>query len=315
MKIIYLLPCLLCLFAVACSNENKTEEIDNSLRTRAVTLDAGETNDVEVFVFKKDDNGFMHLSTINSGWDNNGRTTVNLENGDYKFLFHKSQLLNCDRFPAEMNPTVAFEHILWNCRADDTNGEGYMLPTDEIWLPETFDMANLPYSIQAATTVNNTLTRAVSQVMVHFRKGDPENPGTRAIGAKTRAVNFGTLDIDIHGVGQSASVNGGIGNSKTRVILNEALTDELLTSFIGPYVFPSETGEDATVTVIYTPGPDSDIPGFTKTVSGPLERNRKLEVTFWIEDEEPIDEGTLKVTVETIEMEDNDDLGDNGIWE
>ncbi len=315
MKVIHLLPCLLCLFAVACSNENKTEEIDNSLRTRAVTLDANGANDVEVFVFKQDDNGFMHLSTINSGWDENGRIKVQLENGDYKFLFYKSQKLYCDMFPAEMSPAVAFEHILWNGRADDINGEGYILPTDEIWLPETFDMANLSYPIQAATTVNNTLTRAVSQVMVHFRKGNPENPDTRTGGVKTRAMNFGTLDIDIHGVGASAGVNGGIGSSKTRVILTEALTNETITSYTGPFLFPSETGEDAIVTVTYTPGPDSDIPAFTKTVNGPLERNRKLEVTFWLEGEDPIDEGTLRVTVETIEMEDNEDLGDNGIWE
>lgn len=314
MKVIHLLPCLLCLLAVACSQENNNTDIDISpeMKTRAVTLDANGEDDVAVFIFKKDDNGFMHLSTINSGWDQNGRTTVNLENGDYKFLFHKSGNLNCDIFPAEMTPQAAFEHVKWNCRLDEVNGEGYMLPVDEIWLPETFDMANLPYTIQAATTVSNTLTRAVSQVVVHFRNGTPEEPGTRAGGILTRAANFGTLDIEIEGVGESASVNGGIGYTKTRVLLDEPLTDETITSFTGPFVFPSETGDDAIVTITYTPGPDSTIPGFTKIVNGPLERNRKLEVTFWTE--EPGEDGTLTVSVDTTEMEDYDE-GDNGIWE
>jgi len=316
MKIKHLLPGLLCLFAIACSEDKKIdEEPSSSLETRIVTLDAGGTNDAEVLVFKQDDNGFMHLSTINSGWVD-GKTTVKLEKGDYKFLFHKSEKLNCDMFPSEMTKDVAFEHIKWDGRKDDINGEGYMLPVDEIWLPETHSMANNPYSIKGNTTVSNRLTRAVSQVMVHLRKGNSDNTETRATPVATKAVSLGTLDLSVNGVGNSLNVIGGTGNSNTRVAVAEALTDEEeIISFTGPFVFPSDSGEDANVTISYTPNENSDIPAFTTTVSGPLERNRKLEITVWLGDGEPIVEEELKITYEIVEMEDSTDSGDSGIWE
>lgn len=318
MKVKHLLPGMLCLLAVACTNEKKIDQDPGPslLETRAVTLDAGGADDVEVFIFKQDDNGFMHLSSINSGWDENGKTTVKLEKGDYKFLFHKSAKLNCDIFPASMTPEAAFDHVKWNSRNDEINGAGYMLPVDEIWLPETFDMANNPYSIQNAMTIRNTLTRAVSQVMIHMRKGTPETVITRASDATPTAVSLGTLDIEINGVGQSVNVVGGTGTSKTRVAIAEAVSNgEEIFTFTGPFVFPSDSEDDATVTITYTPNENSDIPGFTTTVNGPLERNKKLEISVWLGDDEPIVEGDLEVTVEVIDMEDSEDSGDHGKWE
>lgn len=319
MKVKYLLACLMGMCIVACTDDPKTDGIpETPVQTRAVTLDAGDIADgVEVYIFRQDDNGFMHLSSINSGWVN-GKTTVNLQNGDYKFLFHKSERLSCDIFPAEMTPEAAFDVVKWDCRDDMVNGEGYAMPVDEIWLPETYEMANAPYSIQAAALISNRLTRAVSQVMVHLRKGTPDNPVTRASDITPIAVNLGTMDIHINGVGRSLNVIGGSGTANTRVSVVEAMSegDDVIT-FTGPFVFPSDSGTDATVTITYTPNENSEIPAFSKTVNGPLERNRKLEISVWLGDEPtpPIDEGNLEVTVDVKEMEDNTDSGDNGRWE
>jgi len=303
---------------VACTEEQKIEKgPDSSLQTRAVTLDAGDTNDVEVFIFKQSDNGFMHLSSVNSGWTD-GKTTVDLEKGDYKFLFHRSAKLSCDMLPATMTSDAAFEHVQWNCRADEANGEGYVLPVDEIWLPETFEMSDNPYSIQAATTIRNTLTRAVSQVMVHFRKGTPETVNTRVLSTAPATVNLGTLEININGVGESVNVVGGSGTASTRVAVLEATDngDEIIT-FTGPFVFPSDSEDDAVVTLTYTPNENSEIPAFTTTVNGPIERNRKLEISIWLgdEDDDPVIDGELEVTVDVVDMEDSEDSGDYGKWE
>ncbi len=313
MKIIYLIPCLLIILSVACSREDN-EDIDSSIATKAVTF-AGGMDNVNVLVFKQSGSDYLYQQVVNSGWSAEGKTTVNLKQGSYKFLSYKSAEQNTDRQPGLLIATTSFGDIQWNARADEASGNGYLFPVDEMWLPETYAMAYDPYTINSATTVTNTLTRAVSQVVVHIRKGS--STGAQPIDpSEGTNQNLGQMTLNITEVGEAVNIQGGIGAGSTKVNINQSLTDnDEFASFEGPFVFPSGSGNDATVTINYKPEEGSAFPPIATSVPGQLQRNHKLEITLWVGNEEPGPEENLQITVDVVEMEDNTGGGDNGIWE
>lgn len=309
MKVLRFLPCLLILFGVACSQEDKLDT-DPSLQTRAVTL-ISDIDDVEVLIFKHEESEFSYLNKVNSGWSS-GKTTVYLKAGDYKFFYYKATGGDMEMTPAAMDDVSSFDDFQWNAVADTPSGDDYFLPVGELWLAQTATMANEIQTVSAATTVSQTLTRAVSQVVVHLRKGVPGEAGE--LPTDGESVTLGTLNLDIAGVGEAVTINGSTGTGKTKVSLTQGKTNlEEYATFEGPIVFPSESGE-ATVQIAFTPDTSIDFPEINTTVTGPLERNRKLEITLWINEEEPREDEFLTISVTTSPMTDSEDGGDSGIW-
>jgi len=311
MKMIRFLACLPIIFSFACSQEEKLG-VDPPAETRAVTL-AGMFDNVNVLVFKDNGSDFLYKQTVNSGWSVDGIKTISLEQGTYKFLYYKTDGILAERVPASLTETVSFDSFEWKAQDDSGNGSDYVLPVDEMWLPETSQMAEQEYVINSSsTTVSNTLTRAVSQVIVHLRKGTQENNGSTQVPQGSNML-LGNLILDIEGVGKSVTIAGSSGSGKTKQTIISGQSDgEVFASFEGPFVFPSEN--DATINISYQPASGIPFPEITTSVTGPLNRNKKLEITLWVNDNDPVDE-ELQITVEVVDMEDSDDSGDVGKWE
>jgi len=311
MKLLRVVLGLLIIVLAGCSEEETSPIGGTSTNMKNIVTLAGNAENVNVLIFHQDGSDYKYKREINL----NIQDTANLEYATYKFLFYKSAGLNTDKIPSALTNTNLFDEVIFQSRIDSEN-DGYVLPVDEIWLPETADLANQSYLITTHRTIQNTLTRAVSQVLVHIRKGtyDDANPPA-PIELSETPVAMGNIIMDIMNVGESITVNGATGNKKTLFTSDESfINSDGDISFVGPFVFPSENGE-TTVSVTYTPAGDSEYPDIIKTVSGTLERNKRLEITFWVADEEPpTGREFINITVETTDME-GDISGDEGIWE
>jgi len=311
MKLLRVVLGLLIIVLAGCSEEDTSPIEKPSVGIENIVTLAGNAENVNVLIFNQNGNDYNYKREINL----NIQDTANLEYSTYKFLFYKSAGLNSDKLPAVFTSENLFEDVIFQSRTDLQN-DGYVLPVDEIWLPESADLANQSYSINSDRTIRNILTRAVSQVIVHIRKGtyDESNPPTPVELSET-PVAMGEIIMDIQSVGEYVTFNGATGNKKTMFINDESLlSEDGDISFIGPFVFPSENGE-TTVSVTYTPTATSEYPDIEKTVSGRLERNKRLEITFWVSEEEPpVGREFINITVETTDME-GDLSGDEGIWE
>lgn len=303
----------------ACSNEGAYIESSlgeelNSVNSKAVTFSGAEMDGVSVLIFGHSNNGFKYLRSINTGWSVDGKVSTLLEIGTYKFLFLKYISVNTTFYPNSLNTSTNFEDIKIVAKEDPLNN-GYLIPVDELWLPETEAMADETYLINNPTTVYNTLKRAVSQVQLNIKRG--YNKGTTIApypfsDGKNIMDNIKEIKLDIAGVGEAVTISGGEGSSKTQYSSQAAteITTEGYAVFEGPLVFPNGTGANSSVKITIVPKDGSAFPVMTADVEGLLERNKKLEITLWLTSTYKF----INVTVKTEPISESED-GDLGIWE
>lgn len=313
MKIRILFYSLLTFLVMGCNNEDGTpgEEILSS--QHSVMLRSGAKNTTVLF-FQKVNNVYSYTKTASV----DVRTTVGLNKGDYKCFFYRYTGSSIKMLPEAISAITTVEDLEFNALVDESrSGLGnYVLPVNELWLPESIGDTGRIYTIPTVTTIQNTLARAVSQVIVHIRKvnsGGEEIPVSSS--STGTPVNLGELTLDISGVSTLWDITGTSGNAKTFFQTDQAIPNEDGSiSYYGPFVFPSEVNATS-VNVIFETIDSQTLPSISeRTIAGPLERNKKLEITLTVKEGNQVD-GVLDVEVEVIEMEDNADGGDNGIWE
>lgn len=303
----------LLLLAASCVREKEGGEIEESvLATRSVTLNVG-MEDVSVLIFGRNDPDFTYRSSIVSGWDTQGKTSIRLEVGDYKFLFFKLSGLHTFLDPESLTNAVTFADIKVKAEKDPAR-DGYVWPADELWFPESAAMADEIYSIQGGETVRNTLTRAVGQIVLQLKRGIPENGEIDSLpypAGKTIMDNIERVSLDIAGIGEAADIRGGIGNSKVFWTTAQAnrITKSGFAIFEGPFVFPSGTGQETNVNVVLLPKSGSAFPELSKQVKGKVERNKRLVITLWVTSTYKF----IGITVKTDPISAETD-GDQGIW-
>lgn len=306
--------------AVACSNENVLDEENslgdklNSTNTKAVTFSgAAAMDNVSVLIFGYNGSDYKYQRSISSGWSPEGKVSTSLEIGTYKFLFLKYKEINTIFNPNPLNTSSVFDAIRIDAKTNP-NKQGYLLPVDEIWLPETKNMANATYSIIEPVTISNTLVRAVSQVQLNlkraYKNGTTMIPYPYTVNNIMENIKEITMDID--GVGESIDIAGGIGFSKTiySAQSESQITNDGFAIFDGPLVFPNGSGLNTSVKITIIPQDNSLFPEMTASVEGMLERNRKLEITLWLTSTYKL----IDVTVDTEPISKEED-GDIGIWE
>lgn len=313
MKIKTILFSLLTFLAFSCSNEGDEPFEEPSASDQHITLRAG-SNDVTVLFFAKANNQYAYIKTALIDVSD----TVNLNYGDYKCLFYKFEGDSIEMLPATISATTLIGDIKFNALVDQNrSGLGnYVLPVEELWLPENINDANVSYNIPAVNTISNSLARAVSQVIIHVKKVDENGdiiPLSTA--ANGTIINLGDLTLDISGVGTTWDITGPSGVGETYFETAEAILNQDGTvTYNGPFVFPAENNADIKLTFTAIAGGSlSSIA--ERTIAGPLERNKKLEITLILKEEADPRDGDLDIEVEVIDMEDNTDDGDNGVWE
>jgi len=310
---------LLAFIAFSCNEEENIQEEIPSGQSQLVTLAVG-AEDVTVLIFGKEEDEFFYKKSVSSGWNAEGENTVNLKYGDYKCLFYKYTGQSIKMLPESISDVtsiddIEFEAIIDEDRAGD---DDYVLPVAELWLPENIDDANLDYTIPSVTIIENTLTRAVSQVVVHIKKNSSDNANSPIFSSTNDGtpIDLGDLQLDISGVGTSFDLTGAQGLGKTFFQTSQAIpNDDGSVTYYGPFVFPSSGDNVTSVELTFNANEESTLPSIpVTTINGPLERNKKLEITLTLKTEKPVD-GELQVELSVVDMEDNTNIGDSGIWE
>lgn len=308
----YNLIWILIVLISACSNEGEFIQDSSSLNGKdGDIIFLQEKEDVSVLIFNENDSDFKYIKSITSGWSTDGKISTRLIFGKYRFLFIKSAGINTS-FSFDTN--TSFDDIKIAAK-DDPQNENYVLPVDEIWLPETREMAETIYTITGETTVYNKLTRAVSRIVIHLKRGSVENgeiteyPFPEGMNI---TENIKEIKLDINGVGGAVNFIGGVGSTKTQETLQESseITEDGFATFQGPFVFPPETQDLTTVDISIIPDKDSAFPEISTSVSGLLERNKKLEITLLVTDTYQL----LDIVVDTNPITEVSQ-GDSGIWE
>lgn len=303
---------LLLLTLIGCTNENEILQpvVSPQLATEAITFSSN-TDDISVLIFRKNNNLFTYQEQITGGWNEENKTTKNLELGDYKFLYVKGVGQKSRFYPA-IQTGVDFDNVAIYAITD--NQGGYVKPVDEIWLPVS-DEANTAYKIAGGNKIKQNLKRAVSQIVVHLKRSYYEN------GIRTDSLIYQTgnimhdiqnIKMDIKGVGESITLNGSYGNKNMSYSFLPADADiNPSTGFAfmeGPFAFPNASGSN--ISIDFEINTTSSNNPLTATVNGPLVKNEKLEITLWLS---PTYQ-TIDVTVNR-EFFSEPEAGDDGIWE
>lgn len=315
MKKHYYLIWILIILITACNNENENDTIHGNsnlnIKSEAITF-AQDMEGVSVLIFNQ--NGNNYLRSIVSGWSTDGKVSTRLELGKYRFLFIKSAGTNTSLDPNPLDNNTSFGDIKIIAN-DDSQNEGYVLPVDEIWLPETEELAKTVYTITDETTIHNKLIRAVSQIVVHVKRVANENGKITELpfpSGRNITENIKEIRLDINGVGEAINISGGIGSTKTKDILDVVtnIDDSGFAIFDGPFVFPMATAQQSTINISVIPSEDSLYPEMKTSVNGLLERNKKLEITLLITSTYQL----IDIIVDTNPMKEISQ-GDSGIWE
>lgn len=315
MKKYYSLIGMLIILMTACNNENETIHDNSNMSTKGeVIAFAQNTEGVSVLIFNENNSSFGYLRSIVSGWSTDGKVSTRLELGKYRFLFIKSAGTNTSLYPSPFDNNTSFDDIKIIANTDAQN-DGYVLPVDEIWLPETEELAKTVYTITDETTVHNKLTRAVSQIVVHVKRVANEGGKITELPfptGKNVIENIKEIRLDINGVGEAVNISGGIGSTKTKDTLNAVtdIDDSGFATFEGPFIFPMATAQQTAVNISIIPSENSLYPEMKTSVNGLLERNKKLEITLLITSTYQL----VDIIVDTNPMKEISQ-GDSGIWE
>ena len=308
---------MLIVLLTACSSEDENVFVDSDptldTKSEAITF-LQDVGGVSVLIFNENVDNFNYLRSIVSGWSTEGKVSTRLEVGKYKFLFVKSAGIYTSFYPASFDNTTSFDDIKIISKADTQNA-GYILPVDEIWLPETEELAKAIYTITDETTVHNKLTRAVSQIVLNLKRASINGTDTTYLpfpGNMNIMDNIKEIRLDINGVGEAVNIKGGIGSVKTKDVLDEAtdIDDSGFATFDGPFLFPMGTTGESTVGISVIPSDDSLFPEMNTSVKGMLEKNKKLEITLLITSTYQL----IDIIVDTNPMKEISQ-GDSGIWE
>ena len=316
-KFIFLCSILTMLMA-ACSENDEMFVIEElPVSTRSIIAYSGETENVSVLIFGWDTNDYNYLRSWNPTWVEN-KASTNLEIGKYTFLFYKSDGVSAKMIPETLNRNTKMEDVQFQALPDpESSRSGYVLPVEEVWLQETADKVKTAYTISGEMNhiVEAKLTRAVSQLELTIKRGYEKGETFIDLpfqdGESIQDI-IRQVTCDIKNVGSSISINGGIGSSS--VYYQSTGSGNLLeggfTHFTGPFVFPNGTGTNSQLDIVITPVAGSKYPEMKTTVNGMFERNKKLNVTLWLN-------ATYELIYVSINKEpiSEETEGDTGLWD
>jgi len=301
MKINFIILSLLgIIFMVSCNNDTPDTVEISAANKQQISLYVGE-NDVTALFFVNGNTGFTYDTIVNSGWSPEGRVMLTLTHGTYKCLPYYFTGQNIRVTPSSLGNSVLFEDIKFDAIPEDRAGQNeYVSPVNELWLPANVQEANQQYVIPDVTTIRKTLTRAVSQVIVHIKQRNEEGQFIPIFENPDELDGSvpGEMLLDIAGVGTSVGVNGATGYAWTYYQMSDAIINEDGSiTYVGPYLFPSADAEEkVNVHIAFSPNVGIEIPQIDQNVEGFLHKNKKLEITLWM----GMVNGNLDVTLGTV---------------
>lgn len=294
--------------------EEMPVSVDHNTTKKYETTFSGGSDQVSVFIFQENQQTFNYYSVVNSGWSPEGKVTVALPLGKYKFFVTGPFGTQSDLSPDPLIPDTHFEQLKFLAREDTP---GYILPVDELFLQDP-QPADSIYLIESPTTVSCLLKRATSEAVFILKRGYrsgndylplPYPPGQNILD------HINTLDITLGKVATGLTLQGAEGSKSLHKTLTEtdkdSLTREGFVVFRGIKVFPSVGGTSSPISLSLIPAPGSTYPTLTlPDLTGVFEKNKKLLVTIWVTSTYRY----IGITVNTEDISRQTD-GDLGIWQ
>lgn len=270
--------------------------------------------DYSVLIFRKGTQNFTYQQTIASGWTEDGKMSAELPVGEYKFLFAYSFGKNTRLAPVPVLNSTQLEDIRFTVQ-NPQDPTGDVLPGDELFLPVT--EIGTVYNITGATTIYDTLKRAVCRPVLLVKRGMKVADGSfhtlpyEANDSILRLVKKITLNIDPVGVELDVMGNS-YGEGRFTHEWQAAERDSVMqggfAAFTGPFFFPSPN-QVTNFEITLFPTENAPHKELSMRVSHALELNHQIVITAWITD----DWNFVDISVETRPIV-TEIPGEEGIW-
>ena len=284
----------------ACSEPETADGGPNPQTTR-VTLRREGAADVAVYAFRRQGDRFLFDTLFREGWTSDGRMSVRMPNGQYKFLFASGAADRLVLAPEPLTRQTAWEEVLFALR-ENAEAPGTCGPADELFLQYPASDADAIHTVGGADlTVAATLRRAVCRIEVSVKRG--YHDGTQYVEvpyAEPQSV-LGEIDrIELSAGAAGLRVTPAGSNGTATVAATLAAADYAKLTDGG------EVGLDISV----VPAAGAALQPARLHLTGRAERNKRLDVTLWITSGYP----AVGVEIKTAPIEREQD-GDTGIWE
>lgn len=316
---------------LACADRDKDNVIPDKEQaevtlTYTSTRAAGSIPAPKVFVFRNQEGNYLYVQMIADGWTADGTTSggaekwkrsVQLQQGDYKFLYAAGFGTNTHLSPETLSGDTGFDDISF---VNIPLADGSIPPSDELYLQFPAEETGKEYSIISPITVSATLRRAVSQVVLHLKRGHLSNgvyvPEPYTDDSDNITQHLESIDITLEGVAQSVSLSGSSGEGSTSASYDVSGATPDADGFVSlpGFFFIPRTGQplkQASFTFHLQPG--SLLENVTRKVDlstyPVVQPNQQLEITLWFNSfDAPIN---IQVDVNTTFAKQD---GDQGTW-
>ena len=300
----------------ACSEPERADGGPNPQTTR-VTLRREGAADVAVYAFRRQGDRFLFDTLFREGWTSDGRMSVRMPNGQYKFLFASGAADRLVLAPEPLTRQTAWEEVHFALR-ENAEAPGTCCPADELFLQYPASDADAIHKVGGADlTVAATLRRAVCRIEVSVKRG--YHDGTQYVEvpyAEPQSVlgEIDRIELSAGAAGLRVTPAGSSGTATVAATLAAAdyaeLTDGGFIRLEGPFIIPPADGGEVGLDISVVPAAGAALQPARLHLTGRAERNKRLDVTLWITSGYP----AVGVEIKTAPIEREQD-GDTGIWE
>ena len=272
----------------ACSGLERADIVPATETSRIMLVREGAA-DVSVYAFRRQGAVFLFDTLFREGWTPDGKLSVRMPNGHYKFLFASGAADRIALQPAPLTRQTSWEEAAFVLR-ENTAVPGTCFPADELFLQYPASDANTVYTIDGAAQTVRGYHDGTRYVEVPY--------------AKPQSVldQIGRIELSADHTGLRVNPGGSSGTATVTATLTAAdyaeLTDGGFVRLEGPFVIPPADGGEVGLDITVVPA------------AGKAERNKQLDITLWITSDYPV----IGVEIQTTPITEEQD-GDTGIWE
>lgn len=300
----------------ACSEPETADGGPNPQTTR-VTLRREGAADVAVYAFRRQGDRFLFDTLFREGWTSDGRMSVRMPNGQYKFLFASGAADRLVLAPEPLTRQTAWEEVHFALR-ENAEAPGTCCPADELFLQYPASDADAIHTVGGADlTVAATLRRAVCRIEVSVRRGYRDGGQYVEVPyEKPHSVldEVERIELSAGNTGLRVNPSGSGGTAVVTAVLAAAdyaeLTDGGFVRLEGPFVIPPADGGEVTLDLSVVPAKGAALQSVQLHLTGRAERNKRLDIILWITSGYPV----VGVEIRTAPIE-REQEGDTGIWE
>lgn len=282
-----------------------------------LTLHGQGAQEVTAYAFRREGDQFLFDTVFREGWSSDGRLSVRMRSGSYKFLFASGGGGNLALRPDPPTHETTWEEVAFRLQ-ENAEAPGSYLPADELFLQDPASDAETIFTVAGTTrTIRARLTRTVCRLAITLKRG--YHDGTQYVEipyTQPQSVldQIARIDLTASGTGLYTRPSGSGGSAVVKTSFSAAdftaLPETGFARTEGPYLLPPAEGGTIALDLSVVPVDGAALAPSELRLNAPAQRNKQLEVTLWITSGYP----SVGIEIRTAPIED-EQTGDAGIWE